>query len=183
LGTFTVMSSSSSSRAPWSVGTTTSPLARKGGKTWDPSGHCGGCLTRPPSGSWPEQWPQDGHGSCLSRSSSRLRAGRCCGARGASSLKSGSVGPSDPPQKREPHFQTTTIRYPAFLVCVRRGRSDVGLPGADCDGERPMSWSPRSRPTGDRAACASCGTWNQAHERMDIATPDLPCFGRPAPLT
>ncbi len=34
----------------------------------------------------------------------------------------------------------------------------------------------------DRAACASCGTWAEAHERMEVAIRDLPCFGRPARL-
>jgi transposase len=36
--------------------------------------------------------------------------------------------------------------------------------------------------TADRAACASCGTWAEAHERMEVAIRDLPCFGRPARL-
>jgi transposase len=34
----------------------------------------------------------------------------------------------------------------------------------------------------DRAACASCGTWAQAHERMEVSIRDLPCFGRAARL-
>jgi transposase len=34
----------------------------------------------------------------------------------------------------------------------------------------------------DRAACASCGTWAQAHERMEVSIRDLACFGRAARL-
>jgi transposase len=36
--------------------------------------------------------------------------------------------------------------------------------------------------TADRAACSSCGTWAEAHERMPVAIRDLPFGGRPVRL-